>query len=62
MRQVMAQNIVPNDMGETRAKQVEVFKRGFRVTFPMNNSSSIALWHGGKGEYPGFFRIDLQIN
>lgn len=58
----MAQNIVPNDMCETGAKQVQLFERGLRVTFPMNNSFSIASWHCGKGEYPGFFGINLQIN
>ena len=62
MRQVMAQNIVPNDMCETGAKQVEFFKRGLRGTVPMNNPLSIAFRHGGKGEYPGFFGIDFQIN
>ena len=58
----MAQNIVPNDMCETSAKKVEFFKRGLRVTVPMNNPLSIAFRHGCKGEYLGFLGIDLQIN
>jgi hypothetical protein len=62
MRQVVAQDIVPNDMREARAEQVEFFKRRSRVTFPMNYPLSVTFWHGGKGEYPGFFGIDLQIN
>ncbi|SFO41747.1 hypothetical protein SAMN04487859_1478 [Roseovarius lutimaris] len=58
----MAENIVPNDMREARAEQVEFFKCGSRVTFPMNDSPSFTFRHGGKGEYPGFFGIDFQIN
>ncbi|WP_235866594.1 hypothetical protein [Primorskyibacter flagellatus] len=59
MRQVVAQNIVPNDMREPRAEQVEIFKRNPRVTFPMNDPLSFTFRHGGEGEYPGFFGIDL---
>ncbi len=62
MWQVVAQNIVPNYMGEARAEQVESFKRDPRVTFPMNNPLPVTFRHGGKGEYSGFFWIDLQIN
>ncbi|WP_272004657.1 hypothetical protein [Roseovarius sp. ZX-A-9] len=58
----MTQNIVPNDMRKARTEKVEFFKRGPRVTFPMNNPLSFTFRHGGKGEYPGFFGIDFQIN
>ena len=60
MRQIVAQNIVPNDMGEARAEQVESFKRGSRVAFPMNNPPFFTVRHGGKGKYSGFFGIDRQ--
>jgi len=59
MRQVMAQNIVPYDMCKTGAKQVEFFKRGLRVTFPMNNPLSITVRYGCKGEYLRFLGIYL---
>src|SRR6056297_3107554 len=62
MRQVVAQNIMPDDMCETGAKQVKFFERGFRVPFPMNNPLSLAFRHRCKGEYPGVLGIDLQIN
>nr|WP_321254732.1 hypothetical protein [uncultured Ruegeria sp.] len=62
MRQVVAQNIVPNNMCETGAKQVELFKRGFQVTFPMSDPLSVAFRPGCKGEDLGFLGINLQIN